>query len=145
MITTIFLVLAVLSYPPLHVIISQAPVAVDRGCYFTSGSFCPIMRSVTTRGLISMVFGCWGCDNVACCLNPLLGQGNDWRVWWDHPLDLLHDCLESYCTEVWSYSKNCPSWAHHVDAAGFDGMVPTSTAPNLRVVFNGIPIRSCSR
>jgi hypothetical protein len=78
---TIFLVLAVLSYPLLHVVISQMPVAADQGCYFTSGSFCTIMRLVTTRGLISMVFGRWGhCDNVACCLNPLLGQGNDWRV-----------------------------------------------------------------
>jgi hypothetical protein len=38
-----------------------------------------------------------------------------------------------------------PSWAHHADAVGFDGGVPTSTAPNLRAIFNGIPIRRCSR
>jgi hypothetical protein len=38
-----------------------------------------------------------------------------------------------------------PGWAHHVDVTGFDGRVPASTAPNLRVVFEGIPIRCFSR
>jgi hypothetical protein len=35
-------------------------------------------------------------------------------------------------------------WAHHVDATGFNGKVSTSTAPNQRVVFSGILIRSFS-
>jgi hypothetical protein len=38
-----------------------------------------------------------------------------------------------------------PGWAHHADAAGFNGRVLTSTALNLRIVFSEIPIRSCSR
>jgi hypothetical protein len=38
-----------------------------------------------------------------------------------------------------------PGWAHHADAVGFNGRVPTSIASNLRVVFNGIPVRSYSR
>jgi hypothetical protein len=33
-------------------------------------------------------FGHWGrCDDVAYHLNALLGQGDKWRVWWDHLLD----------------------------------------------------------
>jgi hypothetical protein len=49
-----------------------------------------------------MVSGHWcHCNDVACCLNPLLGKGIEWRVWWDHPLNGLHDCLESHGIEVW--------------------------------------------
>jgi hypothetical protein len=40
--------------------------------------------------------------------------------------------------------RTAPGWAHHVDASGFNGRVPTSNAPDLRVVFSGIPIRSFS-
>jgi hypothetical protein len=36
-------------------------------------------------------------------------------------------------------------WVHHVYVIGFDGRVPISTTPNLRVVFSGIPIRSFFR
>jgi hypothetical protein len=35
-----------------------------------------------------------------------------------------------------------PDWAHHVDATGFDGRVPTSTPLDLRVLFRRIPIKS---
>jgi hypothetical protein len=38
-----------------------------------------------------------------------------------------------------------PDWPHHADAVGFDGRVSTSIDPNLRVIFDEIPIRSCSR
>jgi hypothetical protein len=87
-ITTTFSLPAVLSYPSMHVIVGQTPIAAGRGCCFISSSFCSIIRSVTTRGFTSMVSGRWcRCDDVACRLNPLLGQSDEWRVRWDHPLD----------------------------------------------------------
>jgi hypothetical protein len=85
---TIFSLPTVLSYPSMCVVVGQTLVAAGRCCYFTSVSFCLIMRSVPTRGLTPMVSSRWGCcDGVASHLKPLLGQGDQWRVWWDHPLD----------------------------------------------------------
>jgi hypothetical protein len=57
-ITTIFLLPAVLNYLPMRIIVSQAPIAAKQGCYSTSGSFCLINRLVTTRELTPMVSGC---------------------------------------------------------------------------------------
>jgi hypothetical protein len=71
---TILLLPAILSYPPMRIIVSQASIAAGRGCCFTSGLPCLIIRLVTNKGLTSMVSGRWCyCDDVACCLNPLLG------------------------------------------------------------------------
>jgi hypothetical protein len=74
MIMTVLSLSEVLSYPLTCVVVSQMPIAVGQGCCFNSGSFCPIVRLVTDRGLALTVFGRW-CyyDDVACCLNPLLG------------------------------------------------------------------------
>jgi hypothetical protein len=86
-IATIFSLTEVLSYSSTCVIVGETPVATDRCCCFTSGSFCLIIRSVITKGLALMVSVRLGrCDDVAR-LNPLLGQGDKWRVWWDHSLD----------------------------------------------------------
>jgi hypothetical protein len=40
--------------------------------------------------------------------------------------------------------RNAPSWARHIDVVGLDDRVPTSTVPDLRVVFSRIVIRSFS-
>jgi hypothetical protein len=112
------------------------------------------------------------CNDMAHCFSPLLGQSYEWRVLQDHPLNRLHDCLEPQNVEVQVQIPNdsiagCPSitrfrspdgrvlvgailrvdpgWTHHADAAGLDGRVQVATAPDLWVVFNGIPIRSCPR
>jgi hypothetical protein len=78
LIATIFSLPAVLRYLLSRVIVGQTPVATGQWCCFTSGSFSLIMWSVATRGLKSLVFGSWGrCNDVACCLNPLLGQGDE--------------------------------------------------------------------
>jgi hypothetical protein len=34
----------------------------------------------------------------------------------------------------------CPGGAHHADAVGFNGRVLADVAPDLWVVFNGVPI-----
>jgi hypothetical protein len=61
----------ILSYPPTCIVISQTSVGAGRGCCFTPGSLCPIVRSVANRGLAPMVSGRWCyCDDVAHCLNP---------------------------------------------------------------------------
>jgi hypothetical protein len=79
-IATIFSLMEVLSYSSTCVIVGETPIAADRCCCFTSGSFYLIIRSVTTKGLALMVFIRWGrCDDVAC-LNPLLGQGDKWSL-----------------------------------------------------------------
>jgi hypothetical protein len=76
MVMTVLSLPMVLSYPPMHIIISQKSIATGQGCCFTSSSLYPIVRLVTNRGLTLMVFGRWcSCDDVAYCLNPLLGQG----------------------------------------------------------------------
>jgi hypothetical protein len=172
-ITTVFSLSAVLSYPPAHIVINEMPMVTGRGSYFTQSSFWPIVWSVTTRGVAPMVSSRWCCfDDVARCLNPLLGQSDEWRVLWDHLLNWLHDCLESHCIEVWieilnhivargpcigcyrsSYGqvlaravmRITPGWPHHADMVGFDGRVLASIAPDFRIVFNGILIRSCSQ
>jgi hypothetical protein len=73
-ITTIFSLPAVLIYPSMHVVVGQMTIATGQCCCFNLGSFYPIMRLVTTKGLISMVSNRWDhCDDVARCLNPLLG------------------------------------------------------------------------
>jgi hypothetical protein len=41
--------------------------------------------------------------------------------------------------------RRCPSGTCHIDAVGLDGRVLTDTVPNLRVFFNGITVRGCSR
>jgi hypothetical protein len=88
MIATVFSLPVILSYPPTRIVIGQTVVAAGRGCYFTLSSFCPIVRSVTTRRLAPMVSDRWCCcDDVARYLNPLLGQGDEWRVMWGHPLN----------------------------------------------------------
>jgi hypothetical protein len=87
-IAVVFPLSVVLSYSPTRIIIGQTPIVVGRGCCFTLSLFCPIVRSVTTRGLTLMVFGRWCCcDDIARCLNPMLGQGDEWRVMWDHPMN----------------------------------------------------------
>jgi hypothetical protein len=48
-----------------------------------------------------MVTSRWGhYDDVTRCLNPLLGQGDEWRVRWDHSLYRLQNCLEPNGVEV---------------------------------------------
>jgi hypothetical protein len=47
-------------------------------CSSTLGSLCPINRPITNRGLTPLVSDRWRCCNdVACRLNPLLGQGHE--------------------------------------------------------------------
>jgi hypothetical protein len=41
--------------------------------------------------------------------------------------------------------RRIPDGTHHADAVGLDDRVPADTAPNLRVVFEGIPISGCSQ
>jgi hypothetical protein len=36
--------------------------------------------------------------------------------------------------------RMCPRGTHHVDAVGLDGWVPANTAPDLKVVFDGVLI-----
>jgi hypothetical protein len=40
--------------------------------------------------------------------------------------------------------RRCLVGTHHADVVGLDGSVPADVAPDLRVVFNGIPIRGRS-
>jgi hypothetical protein len=85
MVATIFSMSVVLSNLPTHVIVGQTSVAAGRYYCFTSGSFCLIIRSVTTRGLAPMVPDRWGhYDDVTRCLDPLLGQRDEWEVRLDH-------------------------------------------------------------
>jgi hypothetical protein len=71
---TIFSLSVVLSYSPMCVVVSKMHVTAVCCCCFTSGSFCLIIGSVTTGRLTLMASGYWGhYDDVAYCLNPLLG------------------------------------------------------------------------
>jgi hypothetical protein len=54
-IATIFTLSAVLSYPPMSIVVSQVPVFASWGSFFTSGMLCLIGRLVTNRGLAPMV------------------------------------------------------------------------------------------
>jgi hypothetical protein len=80
-IAIIFSLPMVLSYPSTCIVVGQAPVATRRGCWLASVSFLLDLRSVTIKGLAPMIFGrrCHY-DDVACYMNPLLGQGDKWRV-----------------------------------------------------------------
>jgi hypothetical protein len=88
MIATILSLPTVLSYLLMHIFISHTSVPAGRGCCFTSDSLYPIIRPVTNRWLAPIVSSRWcHCDDVACCLNPLLDQGHESRVLWEHLLN----------------------------------------------------------
>jgi hypothetical protein len=76
---TIFTLLAALSYPLMSIIVSQAPVAADQGCFFASGVLHLISRPVSKGGITPMVFIRQLCYNdLAHCLSPLQGQHHKW-------------------------------------------------------------------
>jgi hypothetical protein len=71
---TIFTLLAALSYPLMSIIVSQASVAADQGCFFASGVLHPISRPVSKGGITPMDFVRRFCYNdLVHCLSPLQG------------------------------------------------------------------------
>jgi hypothetical protein len=71
MFATVFSLPMVQSYLSTHIVISKMLVAAGRGCCFTPGSFCPIGYHQRAHLMVSSRWCC--CDDVARCLNPLLG------------------------------------------------------------------------
>jgi hypothetical protein len=164
-VTTNFSQVAVLSYPPSHIIVVQMMVATSRICCFTLGSPCPI---IVDRGFHSRVAGRSLNYDEVCCLSPLMCQCNKGRTFRCQALDRLHDSLEPHDIEiriqvldhsiVGHLGVGClsspnggistgavvrwiPDWIHHEDQVTLFGRVPASTYLNLRVVIRWILVR----
>jgi hypothetical protein len=85
MITTIFTLLAVLSYPATCIVIGQTSVTTGRRCFLTLGMLCLIVRPVSNRGLTPLVASrLFYCNDLTRRLSPLLGQSNERRAIYDH-------------------------------------------------------------
>jgi hypothetical protein len=59
----------------------------------------------------------------------------------------MHQTLQTPYGQVLAGAvlKIAHGWPDHADVVGFDGRVSESTTPNLRVVFDGIPIMCYSQ
>jgi hypothetical protein len=65
MIADVFSQPTVMSYPPMSIIVGQAPISAGWGSFFNSGTIRSIGRPVTNRGLALMVF-----SQRFCCNEP---------------------------------------------------------------------------
>jgi hypothetical protein len=77
---------------------------------------------------------------------------NDVQVRIEIPDDYVAGCpcIERFrCPYGWVFARTilgrCLGGTHHATAVGIDGRVPADAAPDLKVVFDGIPINGHSR